>query len=89
MPVHDDIQFSTPIPQSSDPLLEDRTQPFPPQVMEIPSDPERASTRFIVTHHNQKGYSDRYVHVVKWLALLTIGFILNRLVATLNVPCMF
>lgn len=89
MPLHDDAQFSTPVPLSSDPLLEDRTQPFPVSRLEIYSDPERAVQNIVVTHHNQKGYTERYVHVVKWLALLTVGFMLNRLVVCLNVPCMF
>jgi len=87
MPVHDDVQFSTPIPRPSDPLLEDRTQPFPTNSFEVSNDLERQPSPPIVTHHTEKGYSERYVHVTKWMALLTIGYMLNRIVAILNVPC--
>ena len=83
--VHDDVQFSTPFAHPSNPLLEDRTQPFPVHRLEISNDVERRSR---LVFHQVKTYSERYMNVAKWLGLLTFAYILNRMVGLFNVPCM-
>jgi hypothetical protein len=84
--VHDDAQFSTPVAQPFDPLLQDRTRPFPVNRVEISSDSEMGSQLIV---YPVKTYSERYINVAKWLGLLTLAYLLNRIFGLLNVPCMF
>ena len=85
--MHGDSEFSSPSPQPTQLLLEDRTLPF-----------ESGSRGDSIESNNDSpgniqlqdiSQSARYIHAIKWMVLLSIGYIINRVLAMFGVPSMF
>jgi hypothetical protein len=66
-----DDQFFSPIPTSSVPISEDRTQPF-------------STTDSNVNPYSGTTYMGKYIRATKWISFLVMGYVLNRIVVNVT-----